>query len=103
MTRIDVMSIDDRSSHSSPTDEKDAGQGHPEIEISDRSSIRSTRRGAYDKEGAIYEEIGKAIGVSGARVRQIEREALRKLRLKAEDLMRVKQVRYKWEPGEDDG
>lgn len=102
------MSINDRSSHSSPTDEEDAGQGHPEVEIPDRSLVHITQRGPYRSreergwEGATYDEIGAVLGVTRQRVIQIEREALRKLRHAAENLMRVKQVNYKWEPGEDE-
>jgi DNA-directed RNA polymerase sigma subunit (sigma70/sigma32) len=54
------------------------------------------------RDGATHEEIAAVLGVTRERVRQIEREALRKLRLAYENLMRVKQVRYNWEPGEED-
>lgn len=106
------MCIDDRSSHSTPTVGKDAGQGHPEVEIPDRSSMRipgrNGERGPYRSreergwEGATYDEIGAALGVTRQRVIQIEREALRKLKHAAENLMRVKQVKYDWKPGEED-
>lgn len=112
------MSITEQSSRPSSTDGEDASQGQTAGEIPDCSVVpisavpkRITRRPSgliYRSreergwEGATYDEIGAVLGVTRQRVIQIEREALRKLRLAYENLMHVKQVNYKWEPGEDD-
>lgn len=100
------MRITEQSSHSSPTDGEDTCKGHTAVETPDCSVVR--KRGPYRSreerghEGAIYDEIGAAPGVTRQRVIQIEREALRKLRLAYENLMRVKQVRYDWKPGSEE-
>jgi RNA polymerase nonessential primary-like sigma factor len=100
------MRITEQSSHSSPTDEEDTSDGLTAVETPDCSVVR--KRGQYrsrEERGwdtPTYDEIAAELGVTRQRVIQIEREALRKLRLAYENLMRVKQVRYDWKPGSED-
>lgn len=98
----------EQSRHSTPTVEEDTSTGQTAGEIPDCSVVHVKRQHTYrsrEERGyveATYYEIGAELGVSHTRARQIEREALRKFRLAYENLMRVKQVNYKWVPGEED-
>ena len=105
-----VERITEPSRHPSPTDGKDTCKGHTAVETPDGSVMRTKRpsgpvyrsREERGWEGATYDEIGAELGVTRQRVIQIEREALRKLRLAYENLLRVKQVRYEWERGSEE-